>query len=175
MAQILRQQGNLCSLFALASIFKHKSNMVDLQNLIATFKLDIKKGLTYIEENMVLAYLTSNAIQLVPLFLNMDNSISLDRLSNFIYSEKSHQGYARGLALLVDVGNKDKSLHRIWVFCEGHGKPIIVVDTKSSTTNEMPNIQALVLKYSVKGVSTIHSIALRSNVLFKKADIQHLF
>lgn len=173
---IIKQQQNLCCLFAIVNIFKPQSTLEEMQGAIHHLKIDVKKGMTFVEENFLIAEVTNNEIQLVPFFLNHEDGISESLFMYYFESlaEGEHSKNIFGCALLVGNKNLDGTLHRIWAFHQGGASKTIIVDTKFSETREFETTSDLWESYVIKGIFLTHSVRMKQNVSFSKEDIKHL-
>ena len=178
MPTIIKQQQNLCCLFAIMNIFNPQgaSDTALLQDIITSLGINVKKGMTLVEENNLLAYITNNTMQLTPLFLNLRDRISEDLFSNYfkLFSDGEYSQYIFGCSLIVDSNNINKTLHRIWAFYRGDDSEVMVLDTKFEKTRVYDSVKELWEDYTIKGIFIPHSVSLKKSVLFNKEDIKHL-
>lgn len=178
MPSIVKQQQNLCCLFAIMNIFEPQgaSDNNYLQEIITSQGINVKKGMTLVEENSLLDFITGGTMQLTPIFLNLRDCMEQDMVISYFnsFADGEYSKYIFGCSLIVDNNNLNKTLHRIWAFYRGGDSQVIVLDTKFEKTRVYDSLRELSEDYEIKGIFVPHSVKLKKHVLFNKEDIKHL-
>lgn len=177
MAQIIKQQQNLCALFAAASLFCPDVEFSTLDKIISEVKINVKSGMTLYQENKVIEIFTEGSLQLEPLYVNLDRTIQLWKFKRLLLIRKGiHYKDARvhPLALTVKILNGlNESLHRI-VVVNFDNKKFIVIDTMLEHTQEFHSIEEVYNKYDITAVWCFHSVSESENIYFGDGAFNHL-
>jgi len=166
---IIKQQGNLCSVYCIANIF-NDSDCIErhLDNA------SMENRISFPTENNLISESLSNH-QLVYKYLDDESRIAHNRAKDIILLQSSVE-FLIPFAILVRTDINQKTFHRCWIFVEKTEKETIfihILDTMFETMLRT-TFDKFWKSYYIVGIAGLYNEVQDQFVAFPKADLTHL-